>query len=260
MHDVAGNTNGGASVLADPSDFSALQSYVDELARHNLCTILTGLLLFGNNGCICSGTAAEDSLAIRTGANAIDLGSNRNHGHGQAVTSPACPRSQNTRVNDTTHRIEQVLGKTGPVALHNVASPHAIRRNNIALPPCGLFLHQRNVRAATGIVLNAKDYVRTGDPSFKVDHADSSLVTTTAMSDGDATTVITATLRLTLLGKGKRKIRPALPQVVVDRALQVTDTGRVRLVGSHHAGVPDVGSDDLGFGIFAGVAGAGAAC
>ena len=260
MHDVAGDTNGGASVLADPSDFSTLQSNVDESARHNLCTILTSLLLLGNNGRVCSGTAAENSLAVRTGPNAEDLGSDRNHGYGQAVASPACFRSQNTGINDTAHGIEQVLGKTGPVALHHVSSPHAIRRNDIALLPCGLLLHQRDMRAATGIVLDAQDCVRTRSPSFKVDHTDSSLVTTTAVSDGNATAVVTTTLRLALLGEGKRQIRPALPQMIVDRALQVTDTGRVRLVGPHHAGVPDVGSYFLGLGIlFAGADGGGGA-
>ena len=250
MHNVAGNTNGGDSVLADPSDFSTLQSNVDELARHDLCTVLACLLLLRDDGRICSGTAAEDGLAVRTGANAEDLGSDRNHGDGQAVASPACPRSQNTRIDDTTHGVEQVLGKTGPVALNNVARPHAIRRDDIALFPCSLFLNQRNMRAATGIVLDAQDCVRTRSPPIEVNHANSSLVTTTTMSDGNATAVVTTTLGLTLFGEGKSKMRPALPQMVVDRALQMTDTGRVRLVGSHHAGVPDVGS--LCLGILAG--------
>lgn len=90
---------------------------------------------------------------------------------------------------------------------------------------------------STWIVLDAIDQMRTSLPALKVNGSYPPLRATSVMSDGDPSRVVTTSLAVALLGVGQRQEGSALPQVIVDRTLQMTDTGCSRLVGAHDDGV-----------------------
>lgn len=234
--DVARDPDRRACILADLPDLSALQPHVDELSRHDLCTVLTSLFLLGHNGCIGAGAATEYSASVGPRADIVHLGPNRNHVDRQAVPPPARFCCQDTRIDDTTHAVKKIFRNTSPVALHNISSAHAIGGNDIALPACCLFGQERNVSASPGIVLDALDKMWTGLPSLEVHCSNSSLCTAATVSDGDDTAVVPAALAMALLGEGQGKKRSPLPQMVVYGALEMSNTRGPRLVRPHQDG------------------------
>jgi len=153
--------------------------------------------------------------------------------HRQAVPPPRRLRCQDTGIDNTAHAVEEVLGDASTVALDNVAGPHALSSDNVALLAGCLLCQQCDMGTAARIIFDALDKMRSRCPPIKVNGPDSSLHTTTAMPDGDFTRVVSATLAMPLLGKCQRKVRPALPEMIVDGALEMTGAGCPRLVCSH---------------------------
>lgn len=233
MHDIAGDADRCARILADPAHFAALQPDNDMLALHHLGAVIASLLFLGNDGRVRAGAAAENGTTIAPGPDVVHDRTDGNHVHRQAVPPPGRLCRQNTGIDDTTHAVEEILGNAGPVALHHVSSAHALSCHDIALLPRRLLRQQGNVRAPARVVLDTLDRVRPWRPPVEVDGTNSPLVTTTTVSNGDTTTVVPATLAVALLGERQGKIGPALPQVVVDRPLEMSKTRCPRLVCSH---------------------------
>lgn len=165
--------------------------------------------------------------------------------HGQTVAAMRRLGGQDTRIDDTTHAVEQVLGDAGPVAVDDIASPHAVGGDDVALLASGLVREQGDMRGTTRVVLDPLDGVRSRRPPVKVHGPDAPLVSATTVSHGDPTRVVSSSSCLSLLGVGEFHVRPALPQVVVDGALQMSHTGGPGLVGPEDDSLFLIFSDEL---------------
>lgn len=207
------------------------------LSDHDLGTIIPRLLLFGCDDTVCTSTPAETGRTVLPRADAKDLSAHGDHVHGQTVAAMSGLGGQDTGIDDTAHAVEQVLGNAGPVAVDDVAGPHAVGGDDVALLAVGLVRDQGDVRRAARVVLDPLDDVRARGPPVEVHRPDAPLVSTTAVSDGDPTRVVPSTSCLALLGEGEFHVRPALPQVVVDGALQMSHTGGPGLVGPEDDGL-----------------------
>ena len=230
---VARNANGCTGILADLPDLSTLQPHIDELPRHDLGAILAGFFVLGDDGRICACASAENSATIWPRTNVVNNGPDGNHVHRQAVPPPASLCSKNTGINYSTHAVEQVFWDASSVALHNIARPHSICSNDIALPTRRLFGKKRNVCTAARVVLDAVNCMWAWSPPIKVDGSDSPFGTSSTMSHGDDTTVIPASLAMALLRESKGKKRSTLPQMVVDRPLEMSKTRCPWFICSH---------------------------
>lgn len=233
MHDVAGDANGGARVLADLADFTALQPDDDMLPSHHLGAIVARLFLLGDDGRIGPRAAAEDCTAVVLGTDVVHHRADRDHVHRQAVPAPGRPRCQNTGIDDAAHAVQQVLWNAGAIALHHIAGTHALGGHNVALVARRLLRQEGNVRAPARVVLDALDRVWPRSPPLEINGANPPLVATTAMPDGDAPAVVPAAFPVALFGNGQGQVRSALPQVVVDRPFEMSKTRRPRFVRPH---------------------------
>lgn len=234
VHDVAGDANGCASILADPAYFAALQPDSDKLARHHLGAVFARFFFLGYDSRIGSSAAAEDGGAIRPGSHVEYNRPHRNHVHGQAVPSPGRFCRENTGIDDSSHAVKQLLWNTSTVALHHIPGSHALGCHDVALLARRLLGQQCDMGAPAGIILDSLDEMRPWRPPVKVDSTDSPLVATSAMPDRDAASVIPPALPLSLLGDRQWKMWPTLPQVVVDGSFEMPSAGCPRFVGSHH--------------------------
>jgi hypothetical protein len=69
-----------------------------------------GTITLSNNGRESSCTAAKYSTTCHSRTNVVHLCANRDQTQRQAVASETCLRSQNTRIDDTSHALQQRLG------------------------------------------------------------------------------------------------------------------------------------------------------
>lgn len=92
------------------------------------------------------------------------------------------------------------------------------------------------MRTASWIILDAVDKVRTWSPSMEVDSSDSSLGAASAMPDRDNTTIVSASLSVSLFRERQGEEWPSLPQVVINWPPEMSNTGGPRLIGSHQDG------------------------
>lgn len=233
MHDIAGNTNRGTGIFANLADFTALQPDNNMLALHHPGAVVLRLFLFGYDGRVCSSAAAKDGLPIGLGPNIVNDRPDGNHVHGQAISSPSRFRGQDTRIDNTAHAVEQVLGNASPVALHHISGTHALGRHDVGLVARRLLVQQGDMSASARIIFDTLDSVRARFKSVEVDGTNSSLVATSAMPDRDATSVVPATFPVALLGECQGDIRPALPQVIDNWPLEMSKTRCPRFVRSH---------------------------
>jgi len=151
---------------------------------------------------------------------------------GKAVAAGGRLCRQHTGVDDAAHAGEEFLGDAGTVALDLVAGAHAIGGDNVRLLARLEAGEQGQVGAAVGVVLDALDNVLAGLEALVVDDADAALVATAPMADGDAASVVAATQMLALALDGEPTVGPALPEMVVDGALEMAQAGGARLVGA----------------------------
>ncbi len=234
---VAGNANCRAGILADSPDLTALQANLDVLSSHNLGAVVLGFFILVDYSGRGASTAAKDCAARGSGAHTEYLRPDRNHVHGQAVSAESSLGSKNTRVNSTAHAVQEILRDTRTVAVDDVAGTHALCGNNVCFAACGLFGKERNVSASAGIVLDSFDQMRTGSLAHKVNDSYPLLDTTTAVSNCDSAVDIAAALAMALFRYRQGQKRPTLPEVVIDWAYQMSDTGGYGFVGSEVDGV-----------------------
>lgn len=215
---IAGNTNGGASIGADSSDFAALK------ANSDLPDLLANLLL-GNNSSKSASATAEDSTLAGGGANGVDLSSEGNHAHRETIAAEGSLCGKHTGIHNTTHAPQKLSRDTGAEALNDVSSTHAIGSQDITLLSRLLACEEGQVGAAVGVVLDAVDGVLAGLHALEVDGTDASSVTAAVVSHGDATGAVTSSLSMTDFGECELGQRLSFPEMVVDGAAQVSHTG-----------------------------------
>lgn len=83
---------------------------------------------------------------------------------------------------------------------------------------------------AVGVVFDAFHHVLTRLAALEVHRSNSPPRTTTSMPHDDTSSVVATTLAMTDFCEREFGVRLALPQMVVDNALQVADTGRPGLI------------------------------
>lgn len=83
---------------------------------------------------------------------------------------------------------------------------------------------------AAGIALNAVDDMGTGGLAEEVEGADTALVAASAVTDDHATGVVTASDAVAFAGNGEGLERLSFPEVLVDGAEEMAETGSARLV------------------------------
>lgn len=246
---VAGDTNSRTAILVNEASLTTRQADSDVLSQALLLLLLAqsqGLLLLfgliglnlllpgvatlGDYGGICTSTSAQLAALVGPQSNIEDESADGNHVQRKAVSTPGSSRSQHTRVDSPAHTLPQVVGNTGHVALHNVSSPHTIRRKDIAQLGSLLAPNQGNVCATTWVVLDPLHKMGPSVCPHEIHHPYPTLVTTTMMADCDAAAIVTATLGVTTLGECQSVDRTAFPEVIVDWSPQVSYTGGTRRV------------------------------
>lgn len=160
----------------------------------------------------------------------MDDGTDRNHRQRKTVSSPRGLGREHTGINHTTHRREEVVGDTASVALHGVALADALGSEDVGLLAGRDVGDERDVRGAVGVALDPVDGMRAGLHAEEVDGANTTLVAAAAVTDDDAAGVVAAAFAVALLGEGERLVGFAFPEVVVDSADEMTDTGGAGLV------------------------------
>lgn len=237
MVDVAGNANSSTCILADTTDLAALQADIDVFTRHDSCTVCTHLLVLVDQRGIRARTSGKHGAALGRRADAKYLRSDRNHMHGQAVSTERSTGSEDTRVSNTAHAIKQVLRDARAVAVDDVAGTEALCGNNVRLLAGSLFGEEGNVSGSARVVLDALDEMGAWALADEVDDAYSALGAAAAMADGDAAMGIAAALAVALFRDGEGQKGTAFVEMVVDGAAQVTHTRGSGLVGAQVDGV-----------------------
>lgn len=115
--------------------------------------------------------------------------------------------------------------------MDDVAGPHSVGGNDVALLAGGLPGDKGKMGASVGVVFNPLDDVLARSVALEVDGSDPPPVTTSSVSDGDLTAVVTASLAMTNLCKGELGDWLAFPEVVVDWPAQPSGTGCPWFVG-----------------------------
>lgn len=95
--------------------------------------------------------------------------------------------------------------------MENVASPETLCGEYVGLLPRGLLCDQRNVRASTGVVLDAIDQVSSRPPALKIYGPYSSFSASATMPDGDAPIYVSTAFALALFGIRQGQERSAFP-------------------------------------------------
>ena len=233
---VAGDADGGASILVHPPDLTTLQLHVHIHARHDLGAVGLGLLLFADDGSVRTRAATEDGGALES---RTDVEHHSPHGDevdGQAVPPEDGLGGKNTGIDDTTHAVEEALRDTGAVAVHYLAGAHAVGGDDVRFPPCCLFCDEGDMGTPAGVVLDPVDDMGAGPPPIEIDGPNPALRTASPMPHCDSPVHVAASLPVTPLRERQGQMGSALPQVVVDRTPQVSHTRCPGLVG------PDDGS------------------
>ena len=245
---VAGYTNSGASFRADSAHLTTLQTHSD-ISDDTIDIVL-------RNDCgVCASTSTEHRALVGCATDVEHLCSHRHHLHGQAVSAESGLRSQHTGIHHTTHTRKQRLGNSSAEGLDSVASAHALRSNDVALPLRAHILHQRQMGRAIGIVLDALHNVLSRLVTLEVHRPDSAPHTATSVSHRDASSVVATTLSVSDFGESEFGIWLSLPEMVVDGALQVTYTGCPGLVSLHLEGTRDFARRRRGCGSGCGIFG-----
>lgn len=151
--------------------------------------------------------------------------------HRQTVPAERSLGCKNTRVNSTAHAVQEILRKTRTIAVDDIASTHALCGNNVCFAASGLFCEERNVSTSAGVVLDSFHQMRSGSFANKVNDSYPALGTTTTVSDCDSAVDIAAALAMTLFRYRQGQERSTLPEVVIDWAYQMSNTGGYGFVG-----------------------------
>ena len=103
---VTSDTDGGAGILMNSPDLTALQLHVHIHTSHDLGAVVSSLLFLGDNGSMRTRAAAEDSRALESRAEVEDHSPNGNEMNRQTVSPEDSLSGKDTRIDDTTHAVE----------------------------------------------------------------------------------------------------------------------------------------------------------
>jgi len=223
---VADHADGRRRIPLHPAYFTTLQS-----DNHTI-----RLVVPGDDGSICTGGATKHRMPFRRRAHCVDERSDWDHVQGEAVPSPGGPRGEHAGVDNTAHTGQKVIWNPRSVGLDHIPSAQAIRSEDVALLLRGLVGDERDVAAAAGVPLDAIDPVWARLDAVEVDGSDPPLVASSVMPHGDASGMVASALSVTLLGERERLEGAAFPQVLVDRAHQMSDSGSAWFVTFPDAG------------------------
>jgi len=228
---VAGNSNGTTGIWADLSKFATLQAYCNAFDVNGLAFFGHPLHLFlCHDDSICACAPTKHTPAFGLGAHIEDLGTKRYHVNRQTIASRRRLGRQHTRIDNATHALQQVLRDTRPVALHLITRPQTVGSNNVCLFASLDAGDEGQMGAAVGVVLDAVHDMLAWEVALVVDYPDTPLVTATSVSHSDLAGVVSAAQMLSLACNGKLEMRSPLPEVVVDRPLQMAQTRSAWLV------------------------------
>jgi hypothetical protein len=197
------------------SDFSTLQSD-NHMSKHSL-----GLVL--SNHCGESASApAENGSSLWQESHAMDLRSWRYKMKWQTIAPKRRLRGQNTRIDMSTHTLDQFFWYTGTVACNDIAGPQSFRGNYVVLFSRLLVCDEGKMGAPVGIVFYAVDRLFARLHSREVDHAYPSSCTASMMSHCDLSSIVPAAFRVPHFRECELSVWRSFPEMVVDRLLQVT--------------------------------------
>lgn len=223
---VAGYADGGASFCADSAHLTTLQTH------SNISDDAIDIVLCNDCG-VSTSTSTEHCTLVGCAADVVHLSTHRHHLHRQAVSAESGLCCQHTRIHHTAHARKQRFRNSSAERLDSVASAHAFRSNDVAFPlRCHVF-NQRQVSRAIRIVLNALYNVLAGLITLEIHSPDSPPGSTTSVPHHNTSSVVTTTLAVTNFCVSEFGVGLSLPEMVVDRALQVAHTGSPGLVGLH---------------------------
>ena len=150
-----------------------------------------------------------------------------NHAQREHIARPDGLRTEDTEINGIVAVLLLLVLHHMAVALHGIACHESIRSKNVTQTLCLAVLNQRNVGAASGVILDTHDLLLTRLPAVKVDEAQAASVATTAATDRNVAVVV-PTARFALSHR-ELTHRLAAVQVWIQRVPQPPNRGRDRL-------------------------------
>ena len=120
MVSIAGDTDGSARFPMDFTYFAALQSdlHVDGAAL--------GVLMASDDLSVRARTSTQLTTFAPVEPDVVDKRAWRNHAKGQTVASPRGFGRHDSWIQDASHALHQLCRQTPSIALHVIASPHAL--------------------------------------------------------------------------------------------------------------------------------------
>ena len=150
-----------------------------------------------------------------------------NHAQREHIARPDGLRTEDTEIDGIVAVLLLLVLHHMAVALHGIACHESIRSKNVTQTLCLAVLNQRNVGAASGVILDTHDLLLTRLPAVKVDEAQAASVATTAATDRNVAVVVPSA-RFALSHR-ELTHRLAAVQVWIQRVPQPPNRGRDRL-------------------------------
>jgi hypothetical protein len=121
---------------------------------------------------------------------------------GKTVSSPSSLSSQHTGVDNTTHGSNKLLRDSRSVRLDNISRTESISSQNIALGTSSLVGNKCDMSRTSGVSLDTVDNAGTGFEAPEVDGTDTTLSTSSMVTNGDTSSMVTTSLSMSLLREG----------------------------------------------------------
>ena len=173
---VAHGADSSAAVDRHHTHFAARQTHLRMRVLLRQVGVLVRLDVFAQRG-ECHELAEracrahELGRAQRQERNGMDGRADGNHAQREHIARPDGLRTEDTEIDGIVAVLLLLVLHHMAVALHGIACYESIRSKNVTQTLCLAVLNQRNVGAASGVVLNAHDLLLTRLPAVKVDEA-----------------------------------------------------------------------------------------
>jgi hypothetical protein len=217
---IARHANRRGGIFLHPSNLSTLQPDDDRIRAR----------VARDDGGMGASGPAEDGGTLFGGSDGVDNGSDRNHLQRQTIPSPSRLCRQHTRIDNTAHGRQKLLWDPASVALHRVPRAQSIRRKDVAFPLRSNVGDKRDMCGSAGVAFNAVDDVWAGLGAEEVDGSDTALVPASAVAHDYAAGVVAASFAVAFFGEGEGFVGFTFPEVFVDGADEMADTGSAGFV------------------------------
>lgn len=131
-------------------------------------------------------------------------------------------RGKNTRIDVSTHTLDQFFWDTSTIARYDIASPQTFRSDYVVLLSCLLVCDESEMGAPVRVVFYAVDHLFSRLHAREVDHPYPSSCTASMMPHRDLSSIVPASLRVAHLRECELSVWRSFPEMVVDRLLQMT--------------------------------------